>query len=173
MRTIRPVVAVLAVLALAACTSAKPGWTYAPAPSATPIPSVEASGSAAPSGSAAASASASAPAASASAAASEPAASASAGGTVLEIEAEGIAYKESALTAPADQPFQIDFKNQDAGTPHNVAIHEGSPTGAELFKGEIFPGPGERTYNVPALKAGAYAFVCTVHPNMTGTLTVQ
>jgi plastocyanin len=170
MRTIRPVVALLAVLALAACTSAKPGWTYAPAPSTTPIPSGEASGSAAPSGSAAASASASA---SASAPASEPAGSASAGGTVLEIEAEGIAYKETALTAPAGQPFKIDFKNNDAGTPHNVAIHEGSATGAEKFKGEIFPGPGERTYDVPAMPAGAYAFVCTVHPNMTGTLTVQ
>jgi plastocyanin len=176
MRTIRPVVAVLAMLALVACTSAKPGWTYAPAPSATPIPSAAASGSAAPSGSAAASApaSASAPAASASAPASEPAGSGSTGGgAVLEIEAEGIAYKESALTAAADQPFQIDFKNNDSGIPHNVAIHEGSPTGAEKFKGEIFPGPDERTYDVPALPAGAYAFVCTVHPNMTGTLTVQ
>jgi plastocyanin len=26
---------------------------------------------------------------------------------------------------------------------------------------------------VPALPAGTYAFVCSVHPNMTGTLTVQ
>ena len=161
MRTPRPLVAVLAMLAIAACTSPKPGWTYAPAPSATPIPSVEASGSAAPSGSAAASAPASAP------------ASVSTGGTVLQVEAEGIAFKESSLTAPANQPFKIDFKNNDAGTPHNVAIHEGSPTGAEIFKGEIFPGVGERTYDVPALKAGAYAFVCSVHPNMTGTLTVQ
>lgn len=168
MQTLRPVLAAFAVLALVACTSAKPGWTYAPAPSATPIPSVEASGSAAPpSGSAAPSASA---AASGSAAAS--ASPGGAGGTVLDIEAEGIAYKESALTAPADQPFKIDFKNNDAGTPHNVSIHEGSSTGAEVFKGEIFPGVGERTYDVPALKAGAYAFVCSVHPNMTGTLTV-
>jgi plastocyanin len=165
MRTRRPALALLAVLAVAACTSAKPGWTYAPAPSATPIPSVEASASAVPpSGSAA-------PSASVAASASAPG-SASAGGTVLEIEAEGVAFKESALTAPAAQPFQIHFKNNDAGTPHNVAIHEGSPTGAEVFKGEIFPGPGERTYDVPALQAGAYAFACTVHPNMTGTLTV-
>jgi plastocyanin len=163
MRTRRPVVALLAVLAVAACTTAKPGWTYAPAPSATPIASVEASGSAAPpSGS---------PAASASAEASAPASGG--GGTVLAVEAEGIAFKESQLTAPADQPFKIDFKNNDAGTPHNIAIHEGSPTGAEVFKGEIFPGVGERTYEVPALKAGAYGFACTVHPNMTGTLTVQ
>ncbi|MFM2194015.1 MAG: Cupredoxin-like domain, partial [Chloroflexota bacterium] len=30
-----------------------------------------------------------------------------------------------------------------------------------------------RTYNVPALDAGTYAFICTVHPNMAGTLTVK
>jgi plastocyanin len=28
------------------------------------------------------------------------------------------------------------------------------------------------TYDVPALPAGPYAFVCTVHPQMTGTLNV-
>jgi plastocyanin len=168
MRTLPSVVIVAAILVVAACTSAKPGWTYAPAPSATPIPSTEASGSAAPS------AEASAP---ASAPASQPAASgspaASGGGEALEIEAEGVAYKESTLTAPAGQPFKIDFKNNDAGVPHNVAIHEGSATGAEKFKGEIFPGVAEKTYDVPALPAGTYAFVCSVHPNMTGTLTVQ
>jgi plastocyanin len=26
---------------------------------------------------------------------------------------------------------------------------------------------------VPALPAGTYSFVCSVHPNMTGTLTVK
>jgi plastocyanin len=162
MRTLRLLSALVIVLVVTACTSAKPGWTYAPAPSATPIPSVEASGSAAPpSGSAPASAPASA------------GASAPAGGTVLEIEAQGVAFNTAELTAPADQPFQIHFTNNDASIQHNVAIHEGSATGTEVFKGEIFVGPGERTYDVPALKAGAYAFACTVHPNMTGTLTVQ
>lgn len=162
MQTLRLLLALAVVLVVTACTSAKPGWTYAPAPSATPIPSVEASGSAAPpSGSAPASAPASA------------GASAPAGGTLLEIEAQGVAFNTAELTAPADQPFQIHFTNNDASIQHNVAIHEGSATGTEVFKGEIFVGPGERTYDVPALKAGAYAFACTVHPNMTGTLTVQ
>jgi plastocyanin len=166
MRTLRLAAALISVLAVVACASPKPGWTYAPAPSATPIPSVQASGSAAPPPSASA-------APSGSAAASAPASASTGGGTVLEIEAEGIAYKESQLTAPAKQAFKIDFKNNDAGTPHNVSIHKDSPTGAEVFKGEIFPGVDERTYDVPALDAGTYAFVCTVHPNMTGTLTVQ
>ena len=40
-------------------------------------------------------------------------------------------------------------------------------------KGEIFAGVGQRDYAVPALAAGTYQFLCTVHPNMTGTLTAQ
>jgi plastocyanin len=93
--------------------------------------------------------------------------------TTLTLVAKDIKYDQTSLTAAAATPFNIDFKNQDQGTPHNVAIHQGSPTGPEVFKGEIFPGVAEKVYVVPALQAGPYAFVCTVHPNMTGTLTVQ
>jgi plastocyanin len=32
---------------------------------------------------------------------------------------------------------------------------------------------GTQTYDVPALPAGTYSFVCSVHPNMVGTLTVR
>ena len=71
------------------------------------------------------------------------------------------------------RPFQVSFENKDAGVPHNVALHLGDVNGAELFKGEVFPGVATRVYNVPALDAGSYAFVCTVHPTMTGTLTVE
>ena len=84
-----------------------------------------------------------------------------------------LAFQPTELQAPADTPFKIDFDNQDPSVPHNVAIHEGSPTGPEVFKGEVFPGPAKKTYDVPPLTAGAYAFICTVHPSMTGTLTVN
>ena len=40
-----------------------------------------------------------------------------------------------------------------------------------MFKGELVTGPAVVVYDVPALPAGQYSFVCTVHPNMTGTLT--
>ena len=75
------------------------------------------------------------------------------------------------VTAPADTPFVIDFDNQDASTPHNVEIKDS--TGAVKFKGDIFPGVATKQYQVPALAAGTYPFLCTVHPNMTGTLTAQ
>jgi mono/diheme cytochrome c family protein/plastocyanin len=94
-------------------------------------------------------------------------------GVVLEISAQNIAFDRAELRAPANTPFQIRFTNNDAGIPHNVAIHEGSPTGPEVWRGEIFNGVETRVYDVPALPAGTYGFICTVHPNMTGTLVVE
>ena len=64
-------------------------------------------------------------------------------------------------------------RTRTPGTPHNVALHLGDVNGAELFKGEVFAGVATRVYDVPALDAGSYAFVCTVHPTMIGTLTVK
>jgi cytochrome c oxidase subunit 2 len=104
----------------------------------------------------------------------QPAPSAGQGtGPTLQVSAANIAYEQSSLEAPANTPFSIEFDNKDAGVPHNVSIHKDSATGQEVFKGDIFNGPDKRTYSVPALPAGAYAFVCSVHPNMTGTLTVK
>ena len=102
-----------------------------------------------------------------------PAPSGQPAGPTLAISALNIAFDTASLSAPADTPFKIDFDNQDPSVPHNVAIHEGSPTGPEVWKGEIFPGPAKKTYDVPPLAAGTYGFLCTVHPNMTGTLTVN
>jgi len=94
-------------------------------------------------------------------------------GPTLQLSALNVAFEQSALTVAAGMPFQIEFDNKDNGIPHNVAIHRDSATGEEVFKGAIFSGPAKQTYSVPALAAGTYAFVCTVHPTMTGTLTVQ
>ncbi len=89
----------------------------------------------------------------------------------VSIGAQNIAYDASTLTVPAGKPFTLAFDNRDPGIPHNVAIHDAS--GAVLFKGEIITGPKVIVYNVPALAAGQYTFVCSVHPNMTGTVTAK
>lgn len=158
-------VALLSILVVAACSQATAGWTYAPAPSKTPAPA--ASGSAAPGGS-------SSPGAPESPGASPGGSPAGSGQlVVVNITAQGIKFNESAITAPADTPFQIQFDNQDAGVPHNVAIRTGGTQGPEIFKGTVFNGVATHAYDVPALDAGSYAFVCDVHPTMTGTLTVQ
>ena len=144
-RLMLPAVACLAILS--ACTAASAGWTYAPAPSLTPPPSGAASAGAS--------------------------AEASANPNLVMISALGVKYEQTDATAPAGKPFQISFMNKDPGTPHNVSIHQGSATGTEVFKGEVFPGVSTKVYDVPALQAGTYAFVCTVHPTMIGTLNVQ
>jgi len=100
-----------------------------------------------------------------------PAASGAAQGPVLEVSAQNIAYSTDSLQAPANTPFTIHFKNDDAGIPHDVAIQDAS--GKELFRGDIITGPAEIDYSVSALPAGTYTFVCSVHPSMTGTITVQ
>jgi plastocyanin len=136
----------------------------------TAVPSVSASGSAAPASGVPASA-APASAAPASAAPGSAPPSAAAGGTLLTEVASGVQFQTTTLEAPSGQPFQIEFDNQDAGIPHNIQIVDGS--GALVFDGETIKGPAKVTYNVPALAAGTYKFVCKWHPTMTGQLTAK
>jgi mono/diheme cytochrome c family protein/plastocyanin len=146
------------------------GWVdpnYAPEPGATPYPSCwqdefaapsaapsgEPGGSAAPSGS------------------PGPGDPADPAATIVEIAAQNIAFDQDALTVPADETFVIRFANNDPGIPHNVEIK--GADGGTVFLGEIFNGVETRDYEVPGLAAGDYTFICTVHPNMTGTLTAS
>lgn len=89
----------------------------------------------------------------------------------VTVTAQGIAYLETSITAPAGKPFTIAFDNKDAGTPHDIVIKDGS--GKVAFNGDIVTGPKVVVYDVPALSPGTYTFVCSVHPSMTGTLTVK
>jgi plastocyanin len=89
---------------------------------------------------------------------------------VVDVSASSsAAFDQSALEAPADEAFVIHFANDENGVPHNVEVKDSG--GASLAKGAIITGPAEADYSVPALAAGDYQFVCSVHPNMTGTLT--
>ena len=133
------------------------GWrdpNYKPAPGATPYPDcwkdTFASGSSSP---------------------SAPAASTDPNAKVVTVTAQNIAFTTTTVTAPAGAAFTLSFDNEDAGIPHDVQIKDAS--GTEVFKTDVFPGVAKRDYTVPALKAGSYPFACTVHPNMTGTLTAQ
>ena len=91
--------------------------------------------------------------------------------TTVQVVAQNISFTTPQIQAPAGQPFTIDFDNEDQGIPHNIEIKDSS--GASKFKGDIVTGPIKTTYQVPALAAGTYTFMCDVHPSMTGTLTVK
>lgn len=151
MKLLRPLAVmfacVLAGTLVTACVAENPGWTYTPAPPVTPPPSIDASASAS----------------------AEP----SGDSDAVQISATGIAFEQAEVNAPAGEPFQIEFANNDPGVPHDVTIRQGDANGEEVFKGDTFNGVETRTYDVPALDAGAYAFVCSVHPNMVGTLTAE
>ena len=96
--------------------------------------------------------------------------SSSAPAGVLTVTAQNIAFQPTSLAAPAGTPLSFVLVNADAGVPHNLAIVDGS--GAERFASEIVAGPTQLTFATPALEAGRYTFLCKVHPNMTGTLSV-
>jgi plastocyanin len=78
------------------------------------------------------------------------------------------------LTAPAGKVWHVKIDNRD-GAPehHNFAVASG-----RTFEERIFQSPnfftGTFTFDIPALPAGSYLFICTVHPGvMTGTLTIK
>ena len=95
----------------------------------------------------------------------------SVGPGALSIEANGLAFSTTSLTAPADKPFQIVFDNQEAAL-HNVAIYRDASAAEKVLVEEPFSGPAVVVYEVPALGAGTYFFRCDVHPDMSGSLTV-
>ena len=174
----RPAVIAVAIatvaICLAACSSSEEaGWTYAPpptevavsgAPSGAPgSPAPSAAVSAAPSEAPSAPPSAPASAApSGSAPASAPASAA--GGEVVTVTAQNITFEQADLEVAAGKPFTLELVNNDASVPHNVEIRDRA--GTPVFKTDTFPGVETRSFDAPALAAGAYQFACTVHPNM-------
>jgi plastocyanin len=90
-------------------------------------------------------------------------------GDAVSIAAKDLKFTQTAVSVKADKALEIVFDNQE-GAPHNVAIAD--PSGKNVFKGEIVSSK-KITYQVPALAAGAYAFICEVHPDMKGTITAQ
>lgn len=151
MRPIPSLVALLVLgLALAACgPAANPGWTYAPV---TPSPVVSAD-----------------PGASPAEPTPVPGGPTEAPEGTLILTAHNIQWVEKELSALADTAFVIRLANMDAGVPHNVEIKQNGQT---VHKGDIFNGVETRDFEIPALTAGTYEYVCTVHPNMVGKLTI-
>jgi plastocyanin len=89
-------------------------------------------------------------------------ASASSGGGGVQIKMQNIQFSPKATTVKVGD--KVTWTNDD-NTDHNVTAQSGAD-----FKSKDF-GNGA-TFSFTADKAGTIKYVCTIHPGMTGTLTV-
>lgn len=91
----------------------------------------------------------------------------------VTITALGVAFLQKEFTGPADTPFTIVLDNQDPGTSHDIDLKDGS--GSLAFDGKVILGVSNVVYDVGALPAGTYEFICSIHPipAMTGTATLK
>ena len=94
--------------------------------------------------------------------------------TVVKVVAARVRWVPTKLAAPAGQVWHVEIDNQD-GPPehHNFVVASG-----KTFPERIYQSPninkGTFTFDVPALPAGTYLFICTVHADvMTGTLELR
>jgi plastocyanin len=94
--------------------------------------------------------------------------------TVVKLVAAHVRWVPTTLTAPAGQVWHVEIDNQD-GPPehHNFVVASGKTVPERIYQSPNF-NEGTFTFDVPALPAGSYLFICTVHPDvMTGTLEIR
>ena len=89
----------------------------------------------------------------------------------VTVTVQGVQYDTATLTATAGKPWTIAFVNNAPGVPHDMEFLDSA--GVTAFLGDKVTGVSSAIYNVPALAAGTYKFVCTFHPSMVGELTVK
>lgn len=99
------------------------------------------------------------------------------GAQELTIVGRGIAFDTDQMAVEAGRPVVITFDNQDAGVPHNWALYESEgaarSSGEPIAASPIEDGPVVQQIAFDPPEPGSYYFVCDVHPNMNGDLTVE
>lgn len=85
----------------------------------------------------------------------------------LTLVADDVRWNTACLRAEPG-PLTIEVDNQDEGISHNVHLPDapGSPAS------DLEVGPSRQELGV-TLGEGSYEFICDLHPNMVGTLTVE
>jgi plastocyanin len=86
----------------------------------------------------------------------------SAAGDVVEVDMKDIKYVPDNVTAKVGQTIR--WKNSDP------VAHTVDAESAGVESGTIDPG---KTFETKFDKAGKVDYVCAIHPNQTGTVTVQ
>jgi cytochrome c oxidase subunit 2 len=95
------------------------------------------------------------------------------GAPTVQVTSVGVVegFDPTTLTVAADSPWVVHLTNADPAVPHDFAIRGANPDGSDWQGDPDAQGGGSATYQPPPLPAGSYEFYCSIHPNMTGTLT--
>ena len=87
------------------------------------------------------------------------------GGTMLTVEASDFQYEPSELSAAAGEQVTVEFTNSD-DAPHTFTIED-----LDCDTGSVDSGQSaELSFTMPEEETG---WICTIHPDMTGTLTPE
>jgi plastocyanin len=88
----------------------------------------------------------------------------------LTLLAKDIAFTPSQVTMTSDTALTVVLDNEDAGVPHDATLFGGADT--KIAATDVVSGVAQAKFSIPPLVPGQYRLSCTVHPNMTATLTV-
>ena len=88
----------------------------------------------------------------------------------LTISADDLAFDTDSLTAPAG-PVVVTFTNNDT-VPHNFSVYT-EEGGEAIATGEIINEGQTDEVDLGELEPGTYYFVCDLHAEMNGTLTIE
>lgn len=87
--------------------------------------------------------------------------------TSVTITARALVFDRTSITLRAGVQVTLTMVNTDQGVPHDIAVSV--PSAA---KTDYCAGPCTQTLSFVATP-GRYTFVCSLHPDMTGTLIAQ
>ncbi|VAW07896.1 hypothetical protein MNBD_ACTINO02-370 [hydrothermal vent metagenome] len=82
--------------------------------------------------------------------------------TMAGVQIVNFAFNEPAITVKVGDT--VTWTNEENGIQHTTTADEGLWSSGSLDSGDMF----EFTFSEP----GTYTYLCTIHPSMTGTITV-
>jgi plastocyanin len=91
----------------------------------------------------------------------------------VDLVANDTTWNVSSLSVPAGKIWHIRISSPSKTVAHNFVVSTGSAPTDRTFRSDFFTGTTV-TYDIPALPAGQYEFICLIHaPGMIGDLIVK
>ena len=88
------------------------------------------------------------------------------------LDARDRQFSTATINGVANTPTIVYFTNYDELN-HGLVIYRNASLDLELFRGDVFTGPGTIVYEIPALPADEYYFADAVYPSMHGQFIVR